>query len=110
LLGALAVAGLGVGLFTTPLFTLALHNVRGHETGSAAGLLNAVQQLGATLGVAALGTVFLSAVGLTGARYALLVAAGLVVLTGIGAAIMVNGARRRSEDVQSVEEDSVFSD
>jgi hypothetical protein len=62
------------------------------------------------LGVAVLGTVFLSAVGLTGARHALLVAAGLVVLTAIGAAIMVNGVRRRSGDVQSVEADSVLSD
>jgi MFS family permease len=110
LLGALGVAGLGVGLFTTPLFTLALRNVRPQETGSAAGLLNAFQELGATLGVAVLGTVFLGAVGLAGARDALLVAAGLVVLTAIGAAIMVDGARRRSGDAQSVGDDSVEPD
>ncbi|HEY4017435.1 MAG TPA: MFS transporter [Pseudonocardiaceae bacterium] len=107
LLGALGVAGLGIGLFTTPLFTLALRNVRPHETGSAAGLLNAFQELGATLGVAVLGTVFLSTVGLAGPRHALFVAAGLVALTVIGAAIMVDGARRRSGDAQSVGEDSV---
>jgi EmrB/QacA subfamily drug resistance transporter len=55
----LAVGGLGLGLFTVPFFTTALSHVRPHETGSAAGLLNAVQQLGATLGTAVLGTAFL---------------------------------------------------
>ena len=106
LLGALGVAGLGIGLFTTPLFTLALHNVRPHETGSAAGLLNAVQSLGSTFGIALLGTVFFGA----GAPHALLVAGGLVVLTVIGAAVMVNGARRRSGDDQSEVGDSLDSE
>jgi EmrB/QacA subfamily drug resistance transporter len=59
LLPALAVGGAGVGLFTTAFFTEALRRVEPHETGSAAGLLNAVQQFGGTLGVAAFGTVFL---------------------------------------------------
>ncbi|TCC08159.1 MFS transporter [Kribbella soli] len=59
LLPALAVGGIGVGLFTTAFFTEALHRVGPHETGSAAGLLNAVQQFGGTLGVAVFGTIFL---------------------------------------------------
>lgn len=59
LLLALAVAGAGVGLFTPAFFTGALHVVGPHEVGSAAGLLNSVQQLGATLGVAALGGIYL---------------------------------------------------
>jgi predicted MFS family arabinose efflux permease len=59
LLAALAVSGVGLGLFTVPFFTVALSQVSAQETGSAAGLLNAVQQLGATLGVAVLGAVFL---------------------------------------------------
>ena len=59
LLPALALGGVGVGLFTTSFFTEALHRVEPHQTGSAAGLLNAVQQFGGTLGVAAFGTVFL---------------------------------------------------
>jgi EmrB/QacA subfamily drug resistance transporter len=58
LLAALAVSGVGLGLFTVPFFTVALSRVDPQETGSAAGLLNAVQQLGATLGIAALGAVF----------------------------------------------------
>jgi hypothetical protein len=60
LLPGLAVCGLGTGLFTPAFFTSALHHVRPQEIGSAAGLLNAVQQLGATLGVAVLGTLFFS--------------------------------------------------
>ncbi|MFG1819859.1 MFS transporter [Kribbella sp. NPDC049174] len=55
----LGVCGVGVGLFTTAFFTEALHRVQPQETGSAAGLLNAVQQFGGTLGVAGLGTIFL---------------------------------------------------
>jgi MFS family permease len=53
----LAVCGVGAGLFTTSFFTEALHRVQPQETGSAAGLLNAVQQFGSTLGVVVLGTV-----------------------------------------------------
>lgn len=56
---ALALIGLGAGLFTPGFFTLALKPLRPQEIGSAAGLLNAVQQLGATLGVALLGSVYL---------------------------------------------------
>lgn len=97
LLAALAISGLGLGLFTVPFFTTALRRVRPHETGSAAGLLNAVQQLGATLGTALLGTVFFrtlattaapSAAPLDGAQHAFWVAAGLLVAAGITAALM----------------------
>ncbi|MFG3258265.1 MFS transporter [Streptomyces sp. NPDC048172] len=63
---SLAVAGLGGGLLTVPFFTTALSRVRPHETGSAAGLLNSVQQLGGTLGVALLGTVYLNRTGSPG--------------------------------------------
>jgi EmrB/QacA subfamily drug resistance transporter len=56
---ALAVAGIGQGLFSVPFFATALARVRPQEAGSASGLLNAVQQLGGTFGVALLGTLFL---------------------------------------------------
>ncbi|MFI2238764.1 MFS transporter [Streptomyces chrestomyceticus] len=59
LLLALGLVGLGVGLFGPAFFTLALQPLKPQEIGSAAGLLNAVQQLGATLGVAVLGSVYL---------------------------------------------------
>ncbi|OXM67393.1 MFS transporter [Amycolatopsis vastitatis] len=89
LLGALALCGLGMGTFTVPFFTAALHRVRPHETGSAAGLLNAVQQLGGTLGVALLGGLCL---GTGGAAAALGLGAGLTVAAG--AAVLPLSSRR----------------
>ncbi|MDQ7807192.1 MFS transporter [Amycolatopsis sp. A133] len=79
-LGALALCGLGMGTFTVPFFTAALHRVRPHETGSAAGLLNAVQQLGGTLGVALLGGLCL---GTGSATAALGLGAGLAVAAAV---------------------------
>ncbi|MFF0578872.1 MFS transporter [Streptosporangium saharense] len=79
--GALGVAGLGGGLVTVPFFTVALSRVRPHETGSAAGLLNAVQQLGGTLGVAVLGSAYLGTGSLTAPFFGSLALCGALVLT-----------------------------
>nr|WP_233224051.1 MFS transporter [Amycolatopsis sp. CA-128772] len=80
---ALALCGFGMGAFTVPFFTAALDRVRPHETGSAAGLLNAVQQLGGTLGVALLGGLYLgtgTAAAALGLGAALAVAAAVAVV------------------------------
>jgi MFS family permease len=108
LIGALAVSGIGLGLFTVPFFTAALAQVRPTETGSATGLLNAVQQLGGTLGVALLGTVFFRTVegasaltavsALHGAARAFEIAAAMVVVTGIATIVMVERGRHRTRD------------
>lgn len=91
---ALALAGLGTGLFTPPFFTTALGAVGPQETGSAAGLLNAVQQLGGTLGVALIGGVYLDTTGgaRTAAEHALGAAAVLLAATAAAAGVMT--ARR----------------
>ncbi|MFJ6747904.1 MFS transporter [Streptomyces sp. NPDC091266] len=60
---ALLVTGVGMGLFLSPFFDFALASVEEEETGSASGVLNATQQLGATVGVAVLGTLFFALVG-----------------------------------------------
>ncbi|SEL92065.1 MFS transporter [Streptacidiphilus jiangxiensis] len=60
LLPALLVSGVGMGLLMGPLFDIALAGVAEEESGSASGVLNALQQLGGSVGVAALGTAFLS--------------------------------------------------
>ncbi|MHA6765063.1 MFS transporter [Streptacidiphilus sp. PAMC 29251] len=60
LIAGLAVTGFGMGLLMAPFFDIALAGVTDQETGSAAGVLNAVQQLGGSIGVAALGTGFFS--------------------------------------------------
>ncbi|HEX3815450.1 MAG TPA: MFS transporter [Mycobacteriales bacterium] len=112
LLPALAVSGVGLGLFTVPFFTTALHRVRPRETGSAAGLLNAVQQFGGTLGIALFGSVFFHAAGgagpraaaaLDGAQHACWIAMGLIIVTGLTAALMIP---RRTVPAQPSQESS----
>ena len=60
LIPALLVTGFGMGLLMAPFFDIALAGVTDEQTGSASGVLNAVQQLGGSIGVAALGTGFFS--------------------------------------------------
>jgi EmrB/QacA subfamily drug resistance transporter len=63
LIPSLSLVGLGMGLAMAPMFDIILAGVEPKETGSAGGTLTAVQQLGGSLGIAILGTVFFSAVG-----------------------------------------------
>jgi hypothetical protein len=56
------VTGAGIGMIISPLFGFILAAVKTQEVGSASGVLNAVQQMGGALGVAALGTLFFSTV------------------------------------------------
>ena len=53
--------GLGIGMLVSPLFGFVLASVTDEETGSASGVLNALQQLAGAIGVAVLGTVFFAA-------------------------------------------------
>ncbi len=85
---ALAMVGLGQGLFTPAFFTTALRPLRPQETGSAAGLLNAVQQLGSTLGVAVLGRIYLATPQAAGAQRACWVALGVLVAVAVAARVM----------------------
>ena len=57
------VVGLGIGMTISPLFDFILAAVTEVEVGSASGVVTAVQQLGGAIGVAAMGTIFFSAVG-----------------------------------------------
>jgi len=52
------VGGMGMGLSLPPLFDFILAGVADHEVGSASGVLNAIQQLGASLGIAVIATIF----------------------------------------------------
>ncbi len=61
LVPGLLVVGFGMGLFVVPVFDTILAAVTDRETGSASGVLNALQQLAGAIGVAVLGTVFFSA-------------------------------------------------
>jgi EmrB/QacA subfamily drug resistance transporter len=57
---ALVPFGLGLGFVFGPLFNVILAGVDDREVGSASGTLNAVQQLGNSIGVALLATIFFS--------------------------------------------------
>jgi EmrB/QacA subfamily drug resistance transporter len=60
---AAAIAGIGMGLVFAPVYDIILASVDDHETGSAAGVLSAMQQLGSALGVAIIATVFFGLLG-----------------------------------------------
>jgi hypothetical protein len=55
--------GIGMGMIFAPLFDTIMAGVADHEVGSASGVLESAQQLGASLGVAVLATLFFSTVG-----------------------------------------------
>jgi EmrB/QacA subfamily drug resistance transporter len=63
LVPALVVAGVGLGLLVVPLVDVALATVPTTEAGAASGAYGTVQQVGAALGVAVIGTVFFGVVG-----------------------------------------------
>ncbi|MDI1463854.1 MFS transporter [Catellatospora sp. KI3] len=63
----LLVYGAGMGMIFVPLFDVIMGEIADHEVGSAAGILESIQQLGSSLGVAALGTVFFTTVGASAA-------------------------------------------
>ncbi len=53
-----AIYGLGMGAIFVPMYDIILADVEGHEVGSASGVLQATQQLGMSLGIAIIGTVY----------------------------------------------------
>jgi EmrB/QacA subfamily drug resistance transporter len=63
LVPALAVAGIGLGMLVVPLVDIALATVPTSEAGAASGAYGIVQQVGAALGVAVIGTVFFGVAG-----------------------------------------------
>lgn len=103
LLPALGLVGIGVGLFTPAFFTATLKPLKPQEIGSAAGLLNAVRQLGATLGVTVLGSVYLATARPDSGRTALhaiqatfWIAAAVLVVTAVTSSLMM---QRSAADV-----------
>jgi MFS family permease len=104
----LTAVGLGLGLSVSPLLTQSLTHVPAARAADASGLLTTTVQLGQLLGVAAIGSVYLSRAGSTpgsGPAHAAASAAAmsgtacwLAVLSAAGlvaAAVMVRAARHR---------------
>jgi predicted MFS family arabinose efflux permease len=83
----LALTGFGMGMVFVPMFDVILAGVLPTQLGSASGLLEAIQQLGMSLGIAVAGTVMFDVVGdrlgpaafVRGADHALLVTVGFLV-------------------------------
>ncbi|HEY7595593.1 MAG TPA: MFS transporter [Actinophytocola sp.] len=63
LVAPFAIYGFGMGMIFVPLFDIIVGDLADDEIGSASGVLTSVEQLGASLGIAVLGTVFFGAVG-----------------------------------------------
>jgi EmrB/QacA subfamily drug resistance transporter len=63
LAGPLAITGFGMGMVFVPMFDVILAGVAPHELGSASGLLQSIQQLAMSLGIAAVGTVLFDRLG-----------------------------------------------
>jgi EmrB/QacA subfamily drug resistance transporter len=90
LTGPLTVTGFGMGMVFVPMFDVILAGVAPHELGSASGLLESVQQLAMSLGIAAVGTVLFDQLGdghgpvafVGAADHALLVAVAFLVAAG----------------------------
>jgi MFS family permease len=63
LVAPLAVTGYGMGMVFVPMFDVILASVAPHEIGSATGLLESVQQLAMSVGIAVVGTVLFNRLG-----------------------------------------------
>lgn len=89
LLPVLLICGAGMGMVVAPLTDFSLSQVPGQDAGSASGILNMMQQVGSSIGVAILGTIFFNSIGSSfeisgfalGVRYAIWSAVGILILT-----------------------------
>jgi MFS family permease len=95
---ALVPFGLGMGFVFGPLFNVILAGVEDREVGSASGTLNAVQQLGNSIGVALLATIFFSLLdhghlSPAALRTTTLIAAGLFALAFVLSFLLPREAR-----------------
>lgn len=110
--GPLLLLGLGMGLAFAPLTSVAMLGVPAAEAGAASGLVNAAHQLGGSLGLAGMVSVFTAASGpgihgLADGTDAVLHVASLLLAIGllVVAAIVVPDARRESAALRALAED-----
>jgi EmrB/QacA subfamily drug resistance transporter len=97
----LALTGFGMGMVFVPMFDVILAGVAPHQLGSASGLLESVQQLAMSLGIAAVGTVLFDTLGhgfgpaafVRAADHGLLVAIGFLVCAAVAVSWLPKHAR-----------------
>src|SRR4051794_19179200 len=83
LAGPLFVAGFGMGMIFVPMFDVILAGVEPRQLGSASGLLETIQQLAMSLGIAVVGTVLFGVLGAGGGAAAFVGAADDALLVSI---------------------------
>ena len=89
LLPVLLTAGAGMGMVVAPLIDFSISEVPGQDAGSASGILNMMQQVGNSIGIAIVGTIFFNSIGSSfeisgfamGLRYAIWSAIGILIVT-----------------------------
>ncbi|EHI99479.1 major facilitator superfamily MFS_1 [Clostridium sp. DL-VIII] len=89
LIPVLLIAGVGMGMVVAPLTDFSISQVPQQDAGSASGVLSMMQQVGSSIGIAILGTIFFNYIGSSfefrgftlGARYAIWSAVGILILT-----------------------------
>ena len=89
LLPVLLIAGGGMGMLVSSLTDFSLSQIPGQDAGSASGILSMMQQVGSSIGIAVLGTIFFSFVGnasgtsgfVMGIRYAIWSSVAILILT-----------------------------
>ncbi|HXT90296.1 MAG TPA: DHA2 family efflux MFS transporter permease subunit [Trebonia sp.] len=93
LAGPLFAYGIGMGMIFLPLYDVVIADVSDTEVGSAAGVLEAVQQLGGSLGVAVMGTIYFSLMGVSAVAHRTnsLHAAQVTTLATIAATVLAFG-------------------
>jgi EmrB/QacA subfamily drug resistance transporter len=97
----LVVTGFGMGMIFMPMFDVILAGVEPHQLGSASGLLESIQQLGMSIGIAVVGTVLFDVVGaahgpaafVDAADHGLLVCVGLLAVAAVTVAWLPRHAR-----------------
>lgn len=115
----LVLYGIGMGMIFVPLFDIIMGEIKDREVGSASGMLESIQQMGSSLGVAVLGTVFFAAVGsrptaatfLGASQQVTLIALGLTALAFALAFLLPRRARAHApgaaEQVSAAEREPV---
>lgn len=93
LLPVLLIGGAGMGMVVAPLTDFSISQVPQQDAGSASGILNMMQQVGSSIGIAGLGTIFFNSMGSSftraceisgftmGVRYAIWSAVGILIVT-----------------------------
>ena len=84
LAGPLAITGFGMGMVFVPMFDVILAGVPPHEIGSASGLLESIQQLAMSIGIAAVGTVLFDRLGSSHGAVAFVGASDHALLVAVG--------------------------